>query len=69
MALSMINYDMILKSCKVMMTCVYAISEFYKAAWYSELSSRTVNDTGTANSHHGLSMTGTNKWNRSAFVW
>ena len=25
--------------------------------WYSERSSRTVDDAGTANAHHGLSMT------------
>ena len=47
---------MILKSCKVMMTCVHAILSFIKPG-YSEQSSRTVSNTGTANAHHGLSMT------------
>ena len=47
---------MILKSCKVMMTCVHAILSFIKPG-YSEQSSRTVNNTGTANPYRGLSMT------------
>ena len=49
---------MILKSCKVMMTCVRAILSFVKPG-YSKQSSRTVSNTGavTANAHHGLSMT------------
>jgi len=56
MALSMMNSDMILKSCKVMMTCVRTFLSFYKVAWcsgYSEQSSRTVNDKHKK------------KWNRS----
>ena len=44
MALSMMNSDMILKSCKVMMTCVRAIPSFIKYPGYNEQSSRTVND-------------------------
>ena len=39
-----VDDDTILKSCKVMMTCVCAVPSFIKQPGYSKQSSRTVND-------------------------